>query len=77
MEGNKSYNPDQFKPQAKLKMLNNSILEHVFVFLMKEAGINVEAPKNKVKIEIVSPQGNPIVMHGSLRTTLLMIRLLI
>lgn len=66
LDGNTDvYNPDQFKPQAKLKMLINSVVEHVIVLLMEEAGINVEAPKNRVSIEITSPAGNVISMKGS------------
>lgn len=59
------YNPDQFKPQAKLKMLINSVVEHIIVLLMEEAGINVEAPKNRVAVSILSPAGNKIEMRGS------------
>lgn len=66
LDGNTDvFNPDQFKPQAKLKMLINSVVEHVIVLLMEEAGINVEAPKNKMHVKIETPAGNIVEMAGS------------
>lgn len=59
------YNPDQFKATSKLKMLFSSVCEHIFVLMLKEAGVDVEAPKGKIRVVIDTPDGHEIEMFGS------------
>ena len=59
------YNPDQFKPSSKLKMLFSSVCEHVFALMLKEAGVDLQAPKGKIRVVIDTPDGHEIEMFGS------------
>lgn len=59
------YNPDQFKEFSKLKMLYSSVCEHVLSLLMKEAGLDFEAPKERLKVVITTPDGHEVEMVGS------------
>ena len=65
LEGDDHCNTDQFKPTARFKMLVNSVVEHVLVLLMEEAGVDVKVNKEKVKLSLTTPDGHVIDMAGS------------
>ena len=60
-----TYNPDQFKPASKMKMLFSSVCEHVLILLLKEAGANIDVPKGRIHVEFTTPKGNIIKMSGT------------
>lgn len=59
------YNPDQFKPSSKMKMIFSSVCEHVLILLLKEAGANIEVPKSRIHVEFTTPKGNVVKMSGT------------
>lgn len=46
------YNPDQFKPETRLKMLVSSVAEHLIVMLMREGGVDVKNVQKRLKVKI-------------------------
>ena len=59
------YNPDQFKPESKMKMLFSSVCEHVLILLLKEAGANIEVPKERIHVEFTTPKGRLVKINGT------------
>lgn len=65
MEGKMKHNPDQFKYNARLKMLLASLAEHMNVFLMKEAGLDIANEQRTVKVDIIHDGEKVGDMRGS------------
>lgn len=63
LNGYQDKNPDAFKPETRIKMLVSSVAEHLIVFLMKEAGIEITNQQASTEI---SEEDAGVEMRGSI-----------